>query len=280
MAKGDKKNGLNGWKVIGVDKLGRPKFGKDINPQDRKKYRDTAKRALDPMRDVNKKPDMDKIDDLPPEFLATFFGDGGRWDDMSKDGNTLYGTYEATGAQVVMSRQGNEIIIAVDNEVKSVIGPAEERELKFRHVEMELGGEEIDRKRMANVDMSRNEETGEIRLEMETMSGTKLTYDIDPESRSATGYITVKDEDGNVVTREIAQNIPMEDVVELSNQIAEEDGKGSMAAKLGQAALVSKYMKRQWKKYSKRPRSEFPNLPFAGPLSKFFSKAFKPLDGI
>lgn len=279
MAKGDKKNGVNDWEVIGVDKLGRPKFGKKIRPKHRSRYKDTAKRALDPMRDVGEKPNREKLDDLPHEFSAVFFGSGGRWDDASKDGNTLYGTHDSTGKKVVMSRQGNEIIIAVDNQVKSVIGPAEERELKFRYAEMELGGEELDRKRIADINVSKHPKTGDAIIEMETVSGAKLTYEVDRESGSATGYITVEDEDGRVSTREIAQNIPIEDIAELSNQISEEDGKGSPIATIGQAVIIGKYMKRQWRKYANRPKETMPRMPFSGALSRFFEKGLKPLDG-
>ena len=280
MAKGDKKNGRNGWKVIGKDAMGRPIFGKDIEPKHRSKYKDTAKRAMDPMRDVGRKPNKEKLESLPPEFSAVFFGQGGSWEDSSPDGNTLYGTHHASGKQVTMSRQGNEIVIAVGDEVQSVIGPTEERELKFRYAENELGGEPLDRKRFANIDFSKDPKTGHSKVEMETTSGSVLSYDIDPESGSATGYITVKDDDGNIVTREIAQNIPVEDVAELSNQIAEEDGKVSPIAKIGQAVIVGKYMKRQWKKYANKPKERMPSIPFSGALAKFFEKGLRPLDGL
>lgn len=280
MARGDKKNGVDGWKVIGTDALGRPIFGKDIKPLDKKRYKDTAKRALDPMADVRTKVDKKRLDSLPVEFVSVFFGEGGSWNDISEDGNTIYGTYDATGSDVVMSRHGEEIIIAVDGEIASVIGPPEERELKMQHVEYELQGEEIDRKHINDVDISTDEKTGSRIVKMSTTNGSTLTYRISPDGVHATGYITAADEYGKVETREIAQNIPVEDIVELSNTIAEQEGKsGSIIAKAGEAVVIGKYFKREWKKYSNRPRAEYPNLPFTGAITKFFEKALRPFDG-
>lgn len=278
MARGDKKNGVDGWKVVGVDSKGRPVFEKDIKPQEKRRYKDTAKRALDPMADMRKKVDRGKLNSLPVEFVSVFFGEGGAWSDISEDGNTVYGTYDADGSDVVMSRHGNEIIIAVNGEVKSVIGPPEEREMKMQHVEYELQGEEINRKYVSDVDLSTDEETGARVLKMTTANGSLLTYKISPDGVHATGYITATDEGGKTETREIAQNIPAEDIVELSNAIAEKGGKGSLAATIGQAVVIGKYFKREWKKYARKPKKQFPRLPFTGAITKFFEKALRPLD--
>lgn len=281
MARGDKKNNVNGWRIVGKDVLGRPVFRKDIKPQDKSKYKDIAKRALDPMADMRTKADKDILDGLPVEFTSVFFEDGGKWDDISKDGNTLYGTYHATGEQVAMHRQGNEIVIAVGDKVVSAMGPAEERELKLQHIEYELGGEMVNRKKIATADISTNEETGTKKVVMSTSENSTLTYILSRDGKSATGYITAVDENGNTESREIAQNIPVEDIVELSNEIAEQENKhGSAVATIGQAAMISKYLKKEWRKYAEKDKSELPRIPFSGAISRFFDKALRPLDGM
>jgi len=108
-----------------------------------------------------------------------------------------------------------------------------------------------------------------------------LTYRISPDGKSAVGYITAVDENGNVENREIAQNIPVEDIVELSNEIAGQENKhGSTVATLGQVAMVSRYLKKEWRKHSEKDKEELPRLPFSGALSRFFDKALRPLNGI
>lgn len=281
MARGDKKNNIDGWRIVGKDALGRPVFKKDIKPQDKSRYKDVAKRALDPMADMRTKVDHDLIDELPVEFTSVFFEDGGKWDDISKDGKTLYGTSYDTGAQVAMSRQGNEIVIAVDDEIVSVIGPAEERELKLQHIEYELGGEQINRNKISTADITTDEKTGVKKVVMTTSEDSTLTYRISPDGKSAVGYITTVDENGNVENREIAQNIPVEDIAELSNEIAGQENKhGSTVATIGQAAMISKYLKKEWRRHSEKDKEELPRLPFSGALSRFFDKALRPLNGI
>lgn len=281
MARGDKKNNVDGWRIVGKDPLGRPVFKKDIKPQDKSRYKDVAQRALDPMADMRTKADQDILDKLPVEFTSVFFEDGGKWDDISKDGKTLYGTYHATGEQVAMSRHGNEIVIAVGDDIVSVMGPAEERELKLQHIEYELGGEMVNREKIATVDISTNEETGTKKVVMSTSENSTLTYLLSRDGKSATGYITTVDENGNTESREIAQNIPAEDIVELSNEIAEQENKhGSAVATIGQAAMISQYLKKEWRKHSEKDKAELPRIPFSGAVSRFFDKALRPLDGM
>lgn len=281
MARGDKKNNVDGWRIVGKDPLGRPVFKKDIKPQDKSRYKDVAQRALDPMADMRTKADQDILDKLPVEFTSVFFEDGGKWDDISKDGKTLYGTYHATGEQVAMSRHGNEIVIAVGDDIVSVMGPAEERELKLQHIEYELGGEMVNRKKIATADISTNEETGAKKVVMSTSENSTLTYILSRDGKSATGYITAVDENGNTESREIAQNIPAEDIVELSNEIAEQENKhGSAVATIGQAAMISQYLKKEWRKHAEKDKAELPRIPFSGAVSRFFDKALRPLDGI
>lgn len=280
MARNDKKHGVDGWYVSGLDSMGRPSFKKHINPKNRRAYKDTAKRALDPMADVRKKVDTRRIDSLPHEFTSTFYGDGGSWDDVSEDGNTLYGTHHESGKKVVMSRHGNEIIIAVNNEVVEVLGPAEERELKIRHIENEIHGEPINRKYIADVNLRINEETNEKHIEMDTVEGSKLTYKISPDGKSATGWITTTDESGQTTTTEIAQNIPTEDIAELSSEISEQEGKrGSLMSTAAQAVMIGKYLKREWRKRKgKGGSARLPDPPFSKSISQFFSKAFIPFE--
>lgn len=281
MARGDKKNNVDGWRIVGKDPLGRPVFKKDIKPQDKSRYKDVAQRALDPMADMRTKADQDILDKLPVEFTSVFFEDGGKWDDISKDGKTLYGTYHATGEQVAMSRHGNEIVIAVGDDIVSVMGPAEERELKLQHIEYELGGEMVNRKKIATADISTNEETGAKKVVMSTSENSTLTYILSRDGKSATGYITAVDENGNTESREIAQNIPAEDIVELSNEIAEQENKhGSAVATIGQAAMISQYLKKEWRKHAEKDKAELPRIPFSGAVSRFFDKALRPLDGM
>lgn len=278
MTQGDKKNSVDGWKVVGIDSLGRPVFKKD-NPirEGNRKYKDMAKRALDPMSDIRTKADNDRINSLPPQFLSVFFEEGGKWKDSSHDGNALYGATDS-GSEVVMSRQYNDIVIAVDGEVSSIIGPAEERELRFQYIENELGGQEqIDRKGISSANVSIDENTGKKKVAIITSENTTLSYDISDDGKTATGYITTIGEDGKTDIREIAQDIPTEDIVEVSNEIAEqEDPKKTNIFTIGRALMLAKHLGKEWDRYREKNRKDPPRFLFEGHLARFFDKALVP----
>lgn len=273
MATGDKKNMVDGWRIVGSDTMGRPLYAKEPEPQHRNTYKDAVSRAVNPMSDMGKKFDKKKVENLPQEFWNVFYGSG--WEEV-QGGDMLIGRLRDPSGnvahEVMMHQKGNDTMILVDGELKAALSPAEKREISLRYAENTLGGEPVNRKHIQDIVFSGGSDGVPQQVTFTTLSGNFVHYVDNEDGETFSGY-HVDRESGEKVL--INDHIPAEDAVEIANMVSKEESGDTPIGKLIQAGVLAKYGYGMYKKNRRKKGGDFP-FPFEKSITKFFGAAVPP----
>lgn len=277
---GEKKTAANGWRVSGVDSMGRPIYIKDeTSKKSKKESREAVRRAMNPMEDYGGGVDKKKLDKLPEQFNKVFYDNG--WDDISDDGHTLYGTAEFNGEDVIvgMARRGGETIVSAGDTVVASLTQDEVKELGLRKIEHESGGNtSINRKFIEQGSVVDDPETGRPVVSFKTTDGSGVHFHINEDGTTATCYAT---RDGERI--EISDEIPTEDIIDVANEFGKEDSpKKSLTSSAVTAIVMGRQIKKEWRRMKKRNKNNeigLPRMPFSSIFYNFINKGLAPLGG-